>query len=183
MAEPKIKKKKITDYKQDGRNFNKGSESGNALINKSISKLGVGRSMLAASDGTLIAGNKTQEQLVALGIENVIEVETDGNTAVVVKRTDIKSGSKHFHELALADNQTSKINYVEDVEVMEAVAEEVGIDLEEWMVKAKTALENTEDSPEATSQWSLLIELESERECEKMFNELQNKGYKVKIIT
>ena len=120
----KVTERSIKDYLQDPKNFNKGNSFGEALIEKSISKLGAGRSLLAASDGTLIAGNKSHQKFSELGIDKVIEVETDGNTVVVVKRTDIKSGSKKFHELALADNMSALKNISMDEALMEEVCGE-----------------------------------------------------------
>lgn len=145
MGKPKITKKKLKDYLQDSKNFNKGNEYGESLIAKSISKFGAGRSMLAASDGTLIAGNKSHKKLAEAGIENVIEVETDGKTAVVVKRTDIKSGSKQFHEMALADNASALKNITfDEVLLEETLSEEVLI---EWGVNNPKAEEDDYEAP------------------------------------
>lgn len=139
-SKPKITHKKISDYKQDPKNFNTGTAQGDALIEKSIDQNGAGRSLLAASDGTLIAGNKSQQKLIEAGIENVIEVETDGTTAVVVKRTDIKPGSKEFSKMALADNQSSLKNTVINVD---AVVEEMGEEeAEQWGVDVDGNPEN-----------------------------------------
>lgn len=141
----KVTKKKLKDYLQDKKNFNKGTEFGEGLIEKSVSRFGAGRSMLASSDGVLIAGNKSHQKLAEAGIENVIEVETDGKTAVVVKRTDIKSGTKKFHELALADNATSKANLnFDETLVEEILTEEVML---EWGVGQAKAEEDDYKAP------------------------------------
>lgn len=141
----KITEKKLSDYTQDSKNFNKGNEYGESLIEKSVGKFGAGRSMLVSDDGVLIAGNKSHQKLAEAGIKNVIEVETDGRTAVVVKRTDIKSGTKQFHELALADNATSKANLVfDEVLIEETLTEEVML---EWGVGSPKAEEDDYQAP------------------------------------
>ena len=142
----KQKKKKLSDYKQDLTNFNKGNAFGESLIEKSISKLGAGRSLLAASDGTLIAGNKSQQKFSELGFDKVIEVETDGTTVVVVKRTDIKAGSKKFHELALADN----ISALKNISIDEVLAEEVLTEevCKEWGLGNEINFDNVESNAE-----------------------------------
>lgn len=142
---PKITQKKLKDYLQDKKNFNLGNEYGQSLIEKSVNKFGAGRSMLASADNVLIAGNQAHQKLAEAGIENVIEVETDGKTAVVVKRTDIKSGSKQFHEMALADNATAKANITfDEVLIEEVLTEEV---MHDWGVGNPKAEEDDYEAP------------------------------------
>lgn len=76
----------IKDLIFDDKNFNAGSEYGNALLDKSLSKLGAGRSVLCDKNNRLIAGNKTAEKFGELGNQKIIIVETTGDELVVVKR-------------------------------------------------------------------------------------------------
>jgi hypothetical protein len=86
-----IKKAKISDLKFDDKNANVHTEKGMRILEKSLSKLGAGRSVL-----------------LDIGLEDVILVETKGNEIVAVKRTDIDINSKKGRELAIADNHVAK---------------------------------------------------------------------------
>ena len=46
----------IEDLKQDSRNFNKGSEQGQELMERSFKEMGAGRSILIDRNGNIIAG-------------------------------------------------------------------------------------------------------------------------------
>lgn len=82
------RRRKLTDYVPDPHNANAGTERGVYMLDRSVEEVGAARSLVAAADDTIPAGNKTLQALIDAGIVDVIEVETDGRTAVVVKRTD-----------------------------------------------------------------------------------------------
>ena len=103
---------KIKDLIPDNKNYNNGNEFGNSLIEKSLRKLGAGRSILIDKNNRIIAGNKTVENAVAIGLEDMQIVESDGTKIIAVKRTDIDLDSKKGRELALADNASAKANIV-----------------------------------------------------------------------
>lgn len=129
----KVKSGNIKDLEFDNLNFNLGSVQGESLLEKSLSKLGAGRSVLADKNLRIIAGNKTAEKFGELGNQKIIIVETTGDELVVVKRTDIDLDSQEGRELALADNQVSKINFVLAEEVL---AETLSVEVcEAWGVK------------------------------------------------
>lgn len=138
MAKENIIKK--SDLIPDNKNFNKGSELGQELIKKSISKFGAGRSILIDKNNRIIAGNKTTENFEG---EDVLVIETTGEKLIAVKRTDIDLDSPEGREMALADNATAKENIVFDAELIEA---EVGEAVcEEWGIKTAVKLEAEED--------------------------------------
>lgn len=101
---------KVKDLIPDDANFNTGTEFGNSLIDKSLSKFGAGRSILIDKNNRIIAGNKTIENAVANGFDDIVIVETTGEQIVAVKRTDIDLNTKRGREMALADNATAKAN-------------------------------------------------------------------------
>ena len=109
---------KISDLTPDNKNYNKGSEFGNSLIEKSLRKFGAGRSILIDKNNRIIAGNKTIENAGAIGLDDIIVVETTGNQIVAVKRMDIDLDSKQGRELALADNASAKANINWDFEAI-----------------------------------------------------------------
>lgn len=130
MANKKVSS--IADLLPDKRNVNKHSEFGTHLLNKSIQENGVGRSILISSDNEIIAGNGVVEVAGGTGIEKVRVIDTDGSELIAVRRTDIKSGSKQFYAMALADNLTAKNNIVLDADVANAIAEDYP-DIKDWV--------------------------------------------------
>lgn len=112
---------KIKDLVPDNKNYNKGTEAGGAMIEKSLRKFGAGRSILLDKNNRIIAGNKTIENAGSIGLEDVIVVETTGDKIVAVKRNDIDLDTKKGREMALADNATAKANIEWDTE---AIAED-----------------------------------------------------------
>jgi len=127
------KHSKISDLIPDDKNFNKHTEYGTGLLEKSLRKFGGARSILIDRNNRIIAGNATIEGAAAIGMEDVQIVESDGKRIIAVKRTDIDLDSAEGRELALADNQTALKNIVLDAELIEAevgeaVCEEWGMD-------------------------------------------------------
>lgn len=133
MAE--IKHTTVDKLIPDDKNFNKGTEFGKGLLDKSFSKFGAGRSILIDKNNRIIAGNKATESFGESGGEKVIVVETTGDTLVAVKRTDIDLDSKEGRELALADNATQKADLAWDAGALDEVAGEWEIDPAEWGLK------------------------------------------------
>ena len=96
----------------DRENANEGTQRGRGLLEKSLRKLGAGRSILTDKDGNVIAGNKTLETAADIDLPVRI-VETDGNELVVVKRTDLDLYSetdKRARQLAYADNKITEVD-------------------------------------------------------------------------
>jgi len=139
----------VKDLIHDDKNFNKGSEFGNSLIEKSFRKFGAGRSILLDKNNRIIAGNKSVENAAAIGLENVQIVESDGKRIIAVKRTDIDLDTPEGREMALADNATAKANIVFDAEVVEAVLGEAVC--QEWGIELpEEKFEATQDEFDAT---------------------------------
>ena len=141
----KVKETKIDQLIPDDINANKGTEFGGHLIEKSLRTLGAGRSILLDKNNRIIAGNKTVENAAAIGLENVIIVETTGDQIVAVKRMDIDLDSQKGRELAISDNATSKANLAWDEKAIEAISEAWEIAPEDWGVRVEVG----ENDPEA----------------------------------
>ena len=95
----------------DDRNANKGTERGNAFIERSLREYGAGRSILLDKKGRIIAGNKTVENAAAIGMEKVQVVQTDGKRIIAVQRMDLDlAKDSKARELALADNRAGDLN-------------------------------------------------------------------------
>lgn len=128
----KITETSIESLIPDDRNFNKGTEYGSHLMDESVRKFGLGRSILIDKNNRIIAGNKTHEKAGELGFDKVLVVETDGNTLVAVKRKDIDLDSREGRELALADNATNKANLAWDEDIIAQVTQDWDINPEGW---------------------------------------------------
>jgi hypothetical protein len=180
MAEKRVK---ISELKPDDKNFNKGTEFGNSLIEKSLRNYGAGRSILLDKNNRIIAGNKTVENAAQIGFENVIVVETTGNDIVAVKRTDIDIDSKAGRELAFADNATSKANLDWDENLLFDEFEQT--QLSDWGVSL-TNFENSEidfQLPEDKNESMLKIELifDDINQRETAYNKLVSMGYDCRL--
>lgn len=118
----KTKRTKITDYTFDEENINRGTARGDQMLEKSLTEVGIGRSVLADKNGKFIAGNKTAAKAIELGITKVLEVESDGTELIVVKRTDLDITTEKGIKAKILDNSVSKTNYVENAKVSAAMA-------------------------------------------------------------
>ena len=82
-----VRRRKLTEYKEDPNNANLGSERGNQMLDDSLNQTGPGRSLVADANDYLPAGNKTKAAAERAGITDVIEVETDGDAIIVHVRS------------------------------------------------------------------------------------------------
>lgn len=173
---------KIDKLVPDNLNANKGTEFGHHLIDKSFRELGAGRSILLDKNNRIIAGNKSTEKCMDIGIEDVIIVETDGTKLVAVKRTDIDLDSEKGRSLAIADNATSKANLEWDKEAIEQISEKWDIEPEDWGIPAFDE-ESEPDKPEQKKDIStkLIVECGDVVKLSALFSELQDRGFKCEL--
>lgn len=136
----------IADLIPDNKNFNKGSQYGQRLMENSLEKFGFGRSILLDKNNRVIAGNKTLQTCADIGLENVRVIETTGDEIVAVKRTDIDLDTKKGREFALADNATGKANLAWDEEALLEASEELEISLDDWGVTFDDDLPEIEEN-------------------------------------
>jgi len=104
----KISTKPISTLRFDPKNARRHSQRNLDTIEKSLREVGAGRSLVAAADGTILAGNATLEAAGQAGFEDALIVETDGTQLVVIKRTDLQSGDDLSTKLALYDNRAAE---------------------------------------------------------------------------
>lgn len=124
----------IEDLTFDDKNFNKHTEFGMSLLEKSLRNNGAGRSILIDKNNRIIGGNGVVEVAGQIGLNNVRIVESDGSEIIAVKRTDIDLDSKQGREMALADNATAAADLAWDEEQIQFAEEEFGFVAEEWGV-------------------------------------------------
>lgn len=123
----------IKDLKFDDKNFNKHTEFGMSLLEKSLQDHGAGRSILLDKNNNIIAGNGIVEAAENVGLDNVQIVESDGKKLIAVKRTDIDLNSKAGREMALADNATASVDLDWDDELISKEADKWGFDASDWL--------------------------------------------------
>lgn len=180
----KVIETNIEQLVPDNKNFNKGTEFGQHLIEESLRKFGAGRSILIDKNNRIIAGNKTIENAANVGIDNVIVVETDGNQIVAVKRKDIDLDSAKGRELALADNATGKANLAWDEELIAQESAKWDIEPEDWGVfLGETNEDDAKDDNESKKDIStrLIVECGDVSRLSLLFSELQDRGFKCEL--
>ena len=130
----KVIETNIESLVPDNKNFNKGTEYGDRLMDESLRRFGLGRSILIDKNNRIIAGNKTAEKAADIGFTDVVVVEVDGNQLVAVKRKDIDLDSTKGRELALADNATGKANLAWDEELIADLSAQFNFEPGDWGV-------------------------------------------------
>ena len=115
----------IDDLIQDDHNFNRGTEQGAQLIERSFRECGAGRSVFIDKDNRLVGGNKAQKGFKAAGKRKVIIVDSDADTLVAVRRKDVSLDSEEGRKMALLDNLTTQVNLAWDETELEAVQADV----------------------------------------------------------
>lgn len=173
---------KIDKLIPDNLNANKGTEFGQHLIEKSLRELGAGRSILLDKNNRIIAGNKTIENAAAIGLDNIIIVETTGDQIVAVKRTDVDLDSEKGRSLAIADNATSKANLEWDKEAIKEISEKWDVEPEDWGIPDfDEEPEPDEPEPKKSISTRLIVECGDVTKLSLLFSELQDRGFKCEL--
>ena len=183
-----MKEVKIDTLVPDDKNFNQGTQYGQHLIEESLRRFGAGRSVLIDKNNRIIAGNKTIENAAAIGLEDVIVVETTGDKIVAVKRTDVDLDSKEGREMALADNATGMVNLKWDEAALAQAQAEFGIAPSEWGVDIPTMSgsdegKKTDLSDKITNEYKLEVNCVNEENLQQLYNEMIERGYECRILT
>lgn len=177
----KIIERSIETLIPDDKNFNKGTEYGEHLMDESLRKFGCGRSILIDKNDRIIAGNKTAQKAGELGLNNVLVVETDGNTLVAVKRKDIDLDTAKGRELALADNATGKANLCFDTDLIMQESAKFDFEPQDWGIELDTPDENEPATPKKMIDTRLIVECDDVAQLGLLYNELQERGFKVEL--
>lgn len=179
----KIIETNIESLVPDNKNFNKRTEYGDRLVDESLRKFGLARSIVIDKNNRIIAGNKTAEKAADIGFTDVLVVEVDGNQLVAVKRKDIDLDSAKGRELALADNATSKANLAWDESMIEEVSQQWGFEPQDWGVDVSMQEEPEQEEPSGKKEIStrLIVECGDVTKLSLLFSELQDRGFSVEL--
>ena len=166
----------------DDKNFNKHTEYGMRILEESLRKFGLGRSILIDKNNRIIAGTGVVETASQIDLNNVIVVETNGNSLVAVKRTDIDLDSAKGREFALADNATSKANLSFDTDLIMQEAEKFDFDPEDWGIPLEQGDEEENDNGgKKVIDTRLIVECADVTKLSLLFSELQDRGFKCEL--
>lgn len=167
----------------DNKNFNKGTEYGDRLMDESLRRFGLGRSILIDKNNRIIAGNKTAEKAADIGFTDVLVVEVDGNQLVAVKRKDIDLDTSKGRELALADNATGKANLSWDEKMIAEMATKFDFNPDDWGVDVSMEKPDNEEEEQTKKEIStrLIVECGDVSKLSMLFSELQDRGFKCEL--
>jgi hypothetical protein len=142
------------EFTPDEENTNRGTERGLGFLERSIEEFGAARPVVADADNIIRAGNKTFQVCQEKGIPIKV-VETDGNTLIVLKRTDLRGD--RAKEYGLLDNRIAQVDLQYDQDVLKAL-EEDGVDLKKYWFEDELdrLLSNTPDVQVKSVKVSLL---------------------------
>ena len=177
----KVIETNIESLVPDNKNFNKGTEYGDRLMDESLRKFGLARSIVIDKNNRIIAGNKTAEKAADIGFTDVVVVEVDGNQLVAVKRKDIDLDSAKGRELALADNATGKANLCFDTDLIMQEAEKFDFDPEDWGVPMEQPEEEQQEDGKKEISTKLIVECGDVSKLSLLFSELQDRGFKCEL--
>lgn len=121
------KRVKLSHFKPQTHNTNKGNQSGIRELDKSIRRDGYSSPMVAAADGEVFAGSKRLERaadVFGLDVQPII-VESDGTRPVIHIRTDIANAKDpRAVRLGVADNIIASMDLNLDGEMLALLAAE-----------------------------------------------------------
>jgi DNA modification methylase len=146
------------EIKHDKRNYRKHSDRNKALIQKSLTETGAGRSIVIDADNEIIGGNGVFE---AWGDKPIQVIESDGSSLIVVKRTDLKTDDPKRKQLAIMDNSTSDSSEF-DMELLQCdfdsfELESFGVDLPSMEEEVLEAQEDDFDVPEGGIETDIVL--------------------------
>jgi len=115
--------------KPSKRNTNKHTDKGMQLLETSIDKVGVIESISVTQEGTIISGHARKEIFDKKGMV-AKEIKLAENEYPVIV-TEIEDNTKEYYEAQILANTTANKNFNLDIEVIEVIAEEYDIEIEE----------------------------------------------------
>lgn len=174
----------ITDLSPDTNNYNKGTETGDRLLEKSISKFGFRQPAVIDKNGNIVAGNKRIAKAGELGIEEIQVVKGDPQKITVIQYDDFDLvNDEKTKEYALADNQVAKINILIDNDL---VIDDLGEDIaEEWLVEEIEIIENSDGSSNQLKDqvFRVYVDTKNEQEQNEVWTKISELGLDPKLAT
>jgi hypothetical protein len=126
---------RFSQIKPDQRNTNKHTDIGMRSLDSSLDQVGIVESITISNDNVIISGNARHEKIGQKYKKDPVIIETDGTTPIVIKRTDIESGTKEFHKASILSNSVAQKNQNLDIELVEVIADEFDFDVSDVFVE------------------------------------------------
>jgi hypothetical protein len=187
-----LKRGKVSDFTPDPANANAGTERGLRLLDDSLRQNGAGRSLLADKNGVLIAGNKTAERAVDVGLDDAIIVQTDGKQVVIVQRTDLDINTPEGRALAYADNRVGELDLSWNAEQlladMNAEMLPAGLFNDDELAALLGQLVETDPvagfsaEDHYKEQYGVIVICTNEAEQETVYNRLKGEGLNCRVV-
>jgi hypothetical protein len=121
------KSTKLSSFRPQRRNANKGNPRGLAQLDKSIRRDGYSAPMVAAADGEIFAGSKrleTAADVFGADVEPII-VHSDGTRPIIHVRDDIPTADDpRAVRLGVADNVIAVADWTPDGDILATLAAE-----------------------------------------------------------
>ena len=137
---------KITPSK---RNTNRHTDKGMQLLEKSINEIGVIESISVTKEGTIISGHARKATFDKQG-KKPKEVHLSDNEYPVIVRADIEDDTELYYKAQILANTTSKQNIDLDTELIEEIAVEYDLDIEELGVEVDIFNSDIDDIEEVS---------------------------------
>lgn len=186
--------KKLTDLVPDAQNANRGTPRGTDMLERSLQSYGAGRSILVDKHGNVIAGNKTLEASVGIGLKDALVVHTKGEQLVVVQRDDLDLNTDvSAKELAVSDNRTGELDLSWDADMLRKL-EEDGAELSKFFTTDETAAllrdaealaddtETIADVDVLKSQYQVLITCQTEQDQVALLERFAQEGISCRAL-
>ncbi len=149
--EPRIRTRHIADYQQDPNNLRVHNPRNIGVIVDSLHEVGAGRSLVADQDDVIQAGNGVLEAAAEAGITKVLEIETDGDELVVVKR---KLTDEQKRALAIYDNRAGELSQWNVEGLRQAVSNGALSSLNAWHRDEIAAMAAIAAADDSVPEWS-----------------------------
>jgi hypothetical protein len=134
--------------KPSKRNSNLHTDKGMQLLETSIDKVGVIESISVTQEGTIISGHARKVIFDKKGMV-AKEIKLAENESPVIV-TEIEDNTKEYFEAQILANTTANKNFNLDIEVIEVIAEEYDIEIEEVGVEIEDFDKISETEQKAT---------------------------------
>lgn len=109
----KIYRKRVTDFKPDRDNPNRGTQRGERMLDASLDENKFGRPIVADRDSEVVAGSHTLQNVADRYDGDAIVIETEGDVPIIHVRRDWdlddpETGARRY---SYADNRTTEVGF------------------------------------------------------------------------
>lgn len=176
---------KITPSK---RNTNRHTDKGMQLLEKSINEVGVIESISVTKEGTIISGHARKATFDKQG-KKPKEIHLSDNEYPVIVRDDIEDDTELYYKAQILANTTSKQNIDLDTELIEEIAVEYDLDIEELGVEVEEDTETHLEAKEVDlsnnikNLYRIEIVCKDEEHQQNTYNKLIEQGHECRLLT